>query len=104
MSWREQGRGLPLVHSSGWSQAAAPAEEAVPADGDGSVVCWGAPAGAGDSSSSKIASDHDLLLDHGLAAEHDVLGADQGSFASYLVAGVLDGSSELGETALEMGK
>lgn len=84
-------RGSPFVHASWGPQTATSAEEAVSTNGDGGVVRRGASAGAGGGS-RKVAADHDLLLDHGLAAEHDVLGADQGSFTSYLVAGVLDAS------------
>lgn len=83
-----RGRGIPLVHPSWGPQTATSAEEAVPADGDGGVGCRGASAGTAGGS-CEVAADHDLLLDDGLAAEHDILGADQGSFASHLVAGVL---------------
>lgn len=96
MTGREgQGRGIPFVHPSWGTQTAASAEEAVPADGNGGVVCRGTSAGAAGGS-CEVTSDHNLLLDHGLAAEHDVLCADQGSFAGHLVAGVLDANSGLG--------
>ena len=41
--------------------------------------------------SNKVAADHDFLLDHRLAAEHDVLSADERGFASHFVARVLFG-------------
>lgn len=95
MGREDWGRGIPFVHPSWGTQAAASAEEAVPADCDGGIVCRGTSAGAAGGS-CEVAADHDLLLDHGLAAEHDILCADQGSFASHLVAGVLDANSGLG--------
>lgn len=76
-----------FVHAPWGPQTATSTEEAVPADGDGRVVRRGTSAGAAGGS-CEVTADHDLLLDHGLAAEHDVLGADQGSFAGDLVAGV----------------
>lgn len=90
-----RGRGIPFVHAPWGPQTATSTEEAVPADGDGRVVRRGTSAGAAGGS-CEVTADHDLLLDHGLAAEHDVLGADQGSFAGDLVAGVLDARAGLG--------
>jgi len=41
--------------------------------------------------SDKVAADHDFLLDDRLAAEHDVLGANERGFPGHFVARVLCG-------------
>lgn len=88
----DQGAHTPFVHAPRRPKAAAFAEEAIPADGDGSVVCRssGGRAARRDDGAGEVAADHDLLLDDGLAAEHDVLRTDQGGLASDLVARVLE--------------
>lgn len=87
------GENAPLVHSPGGPETAASAEEAVSADGDGGVVGGSGGAGRrwGGDGSGQVAADHNLGLDDCLAAEHDVLGADEGGFSGDLVARVLGG-------------
>lgn len=81
----------PLVHSPWGPETAASAEEAVSADGDGGVVGGGGGARGrrGGDGSGQVAADHNLGLDDCLAAEHDVLRADEGGFSGDLVARVL---------------
>lgn len=67
-------------------------EEAIAADGDGGGV-WRRGVSARRrrrcAGADEIASDHDFGLDDGLAAEHDVLRADEDGLSGDLVAGVL---------------
>lgn len=84
-----------LVDPAGGPQQHGAREEAVSADGDGGGVCRRGVAARGRGrrrgGADEVAADHDLGLDDGLAAEHDVLGADEDGLAGDLVAGVLGG-------------
>lgn len=79
---------IPLVHAARRPQTAAFAEKTVAPNGNGRVAGRGGRRGARDSGAREIAADHGVGHDDGLAAEHDVLGADEGGFARDLVAGV----------------
>lgn len=97
-----------LVHSPRRAQHHAPAQEAVPADGDGCVGGGGAAAagcrgGGGGRGSDEVAADHDVGLDDGLAAEDNVLRADEDGFAGDLVASVLEEVSTVGRRGSEGG-
>lgn len=87
-------RSVPFVKPTGGTQTAPSAEETVATNCDGSIASGRASGrgGRGWKRSDEVAADHDFLLDDRLAAEHDVLGADERSFARHLVARVLCGS------------
>ena len=83
-------RNRPLVQPPRGTQTAAAAQKAVASDGDGGAARGGAAGrlGRGLDGPDEVAADHDVGLDDRLAAEHDVLGADERGFARHLVSRV----------------
>jgi hypothetical protein len=79
---------VPFVQATRWSQAAPPTQEAVTPYRYGCVVRGRARLRRCLDGPDEVAADHDFRLDDGLAAEHDVLGADERGLASDLVARV----------------
>lgn len=77
-----------IVQTAGRAQNDAAGEKAVSADGDGGAA-GGRGAGRGRGA-DEVAADHDFGLDDRLAAQHDVLRADEVGLARDLVARVLE--------------
>ncbi len=84
---------VPFVHPTGRSKTASSVQKAVPADGHGCIAarrCCARRGRGGWDEARQIAAYHSLGLDDRLAAEHNVLGADQVCLAGDLVAGILE--------------